>query len=311
MKLGSLFSGIGGGELGLEWAGLGETVWQVELDEWCRSILARHWPGAKRYADVREVGAHNLEPVDLIVGGYPCQDVSSAGKGEGLAGTRSGLWYQFARILGEMRPRWAVVENVASGAGRWVDPVVSGLEELGYEAIPLQVRAVDVGAPHLRARVFVVARRVSYTDGEPKREQQQRLPGRRAPSLRDEGSTESGDLGTEMANGNGNGSQALGRSGLFYEERPAFGHDAHGRGGAWTWPPGPSSPAWSAYIAAGGPEPGIRRAAHGLPCGLARDEWKRRLMALGNAIVPAQMQVVGEFIKLIEEEDAQSASSAV
>ena len=101
VKIGSLFSGIGGLELGLEWAGVGHTVWQVERDPFCRSILARHWPSAARFDDVRTVGAHNLEPVDVICGGFPCQDISYAGKGLGLAGERSGLWYEFARIIGE------------------------------------------------------------------------------------------------------------------------------------------------------------------------------------------------------------------
>jgi DNA (cytosine-5)-methyltransferase 1 len=165
MRIGSLFSGIGGLELGLEWAGLGETAWQVEKSDFCRHILRRHWPGVARFEDVRDVGAHNLAPVDLICGGFPCQDVSSAGKGAGLAGERSGLWYQFARIVGELRPAWVVVENVASGASRWVDAVVRGLGQLGYETLPLPVSAEDVGAPHRRARIFLVA----HACGEPLR----------------------------------------------------------------------------------------------------------------------------------------------
>lgn len=160
MRIGSLFSGIGGLELGLEWSGLGETVWQVEIDPFCRSVLERHWPNARRFEDVTKVGAEDLEKVDLICGGFPCQDVSSAGKGEGLAGSRSGLWFEFARIVGELRPRWVVVENVASGAKRWVDQVVAGLEQLDYQALPIPLSAQDVGAPYPRARIFVVA----YTD---------------------------------------------------------------------------------------------------------------------------------------------------
>jgi DNA (cytosine-5)-methyltransferase 1 len=155
--IGSLFSGIGGLERGLEMAGLGPVVWQVEQSEFCRRVLARHWPRVTRYSDVRTVGAHNLAPVDLICGGFPCQDISSAGKGAGLAGERSGLWREYARILEERRPRWAVVENVASGARRWVDAVVSELAQLGYETLPLPVSAQDVGAPHRRQRIFLVA----------------------------------------------------------------------------------------------------------------------------------------------------------
>lgn len=162
LTIGSLFSGIGGLELGLEMAGLGPTVWQVEQSEFCREVLAKHWPDVARFHDVREVGAHNLPPVDLVCGGFPCQDVSSAGKGAGLAGKRSGLWFEFARVVSEMRPRIVVVENVASGAKRWVDAVVAGLEQLDYEALPVPLSASDVGAPHKRSRVFIVA----YAHGE-------------------------------------------------------------------------------------------------------------------------------------------------
>ncbi len=108
---GSLFSGIGGFELGCREAGI-ETLWQVEIDPSCRNILARHFPNTVRYNDVRECGSHNLEPVDLIYGGFPCQDLSVAGKRNGLAGERSGLWFEFHRIITELWPRWVVVENV-------------------------------------------------------------------------------------------------------------------------------------------------------------------------------------------------------
>lgn len=157
MRLGSLFSGIGGLELGLEQAGLGHTVWQVEQDAYCRSVLAQHWPNAERFTDVRTVGAANLAPVDVICGGFPCQDVSSAGKRAGLAGARSGLWYEFARIVGELRPSIVIVENVASGASKWVDAVRGDLEQLGYESLPVPLSAADVGAPHERSRIFIVA----------------------------------------------------------------------------------------------------------------------------------------------------------
>lgn len=158
MKIGSLFSGIGGLELGLERAGVGRVVWQVERDGFCRSVLARHWPLADRtHWDVRKVGADNLELVDVLCGGFPCQDVSSAGKHAGLSGKRSGLWYEFRRIAEELRPRAVVVENVASGAWRWLCPVREGLHELGYRTRAIGISAEDVGAPHRRKRIFVLA----------------------------------------------------------------------------------------------------------------------------------------------------------
>lgn len=157
MRIGSLFSGIGGLERGLELAGLGAVAWQVEMSPFCRKVLARHYPHAQRYEDVREVGKHNLTPVDLVCGGFPCQDISSAGKRAGLAGARSGLWYEYLRVVRELSPRWVVVENVASGANAWVDPVCAGLAEQGYTCLPIPLSAADVGACHLRKRVFVVA----------------------------------------------------------------------------------------------------------------------------------------------------------
>ena len=134
MKIGSLFSGIGGLDLGLEWAGVGHTVWQVEREPFCQTILAKHWPNAARFDEVRTVGAHNLEPVDVISGGFPCQDISYAGKGLGLSGERSGLWYEFARIVGEMGPRFVVVENVAAILSRGIWDVLGTLSDLGYDA---------------------------------------------------------------------------------------------------------------------------------------------------------------------------------
>ena len=147
MRIGSLFAGIGGLELGLEWAGLGKTIWQVENEPFARAVLAHHWPLAERFDDVRAVGKANLAPVGLICGGFPCQDVSTAGKGAGLAGERSGLWREFARVVGELRPAWVVVENVAGGARRWLDAVVLELERLGYACLPIPLSARDVGAP--------------------------------------------------------------------------------------------------------------------------------------------------------------------
>lgn len=157
LTVGSLFSGIGGLELGLEWAGLGPVKWQVEIDPYCRKVLAKHWPDATRYEDIRDVGKHNLEPVDLICGGFPCQDISYAGKGLGLSGERSGLWYEYARIVGEMGPRYVVVENVAALLNRGLPEVLGTLASCGYDAEWDIIPAGGVGFPHLRERVMLVA----------------------------------------------------------------------------------------------------------------------------------------------------------
>lgn len=193
MRIGSLFSGIGGLELGLEWAGVGDTVWQVEWDPWCRSILAKHWPHAERFDDVQTVGSHNLTPVELICGGFPCQDLSVAGKQHGLDGERSGLWLEFLRIVDECQPYAVVVENVAHGRGQWLPVVRRDLCDLGYGSTALQVSAADVGAPHLRERVFVVA--IANTNSKSLRDLAERRSSRWARSLCGEGKAEPMDVG--------------------------------------------------------------------------------------------------------------------
>jgi len=157
MRIGSLFSGIGGLELGLEWSGLGETVFQVEKDPYCRRVLAKHWPEVPRFIDVSTVRGEDLPPCDLLCGGFPCQDISVAGKRVGLSGARSCLWAHFARIVEEISPRWVVVENVGHTAKRWVDAISSDLGRLGFSSLALPFSARMVGAPHVRSRVFVVA----------------------------------------------------------------------------------------------------------------------------------------------------------
>lgn len=156
MRIGSLFSGIGGLELGLEWAGVGHTVWQVEQSPFCRDVLAKHWPDAQRFDDVRTVGAHNLSPVDVICGGYPCQPFSVAGYQRGESDPRH-LWPEFARIIRELRPRFAVLENVAGHLALGFGRVLGDLAEIGYDAEWRVLYARNVGAPHLRPRVFIIA----------------------------------------------------------------------------------------------------------------------------------------------------------
>ena len=162
LTIGSLFSGIGGLELGLERAGLGPVKWQVEIDPYCRAVLAKHWPDVERFDDVRTVGRECLAPVDVICGGFPCQDISSAGAKAGIAGARSGLWSEYARIVGETRPRYVVVENVSALVSRGLDRVLGDLADLGFDAVWFPLAAADVGAPHTRERIFVVA----YADGD-------------------------------------------------------------------------------------------------------------------------------------------------
>lgn len=157
MNIGGLFSGIGGLELGLESAGLGRVEWMAEADPFRRSVLARHWPSARIFEDVREVD-DAATPVDLICGGFPCQDLSSAshGRGQGLEGPKSGLWSEFRRIISALRPTWVVIENAPTWR-RWVPVVRRELWADGYASLPIRVSARDAGATHQRDRVFLVA----------------------------------------------------------------------------------------------------------------------------------------------------------
>lgn len=156
LTVGSLFSGIGGIDLGLERTG--HTVaWQVERDPFCRKVLAKHWPHVPCYEDIHDVGAHNLAPVDLIAGGFPCQDISYAGKGAGIHGARSGLWWEYARVIRELEPRYVLVENVAALLVRGMGDVLGTLASLGYDATWDCIPAGAFGAPYARDRVFVLA----------------------------------------------------------------------------------------------------------------------------------------------------------
>ena len=156
MTHGSLFAGIGGFDLGFRWAGI-ETVWRVEIDPYCRKILERHFPEAERFNDVRECGAHNLKPVDILTGGFPCQDISYAGKGAGIDGERSGLWREMHRIICELRPPYVVVENVPALLTRGMGQVLGSLAESGYDAEWESLPAAAFGAPHIRDRVWILA----------------------------------------------------------------------------------------------------------------------------------------------------------
>ena len=160
MIVGSLFSGIGGLELGLEQAGM-KVKWQVEINSFCRRVLKKHWPDVTQYEDVKNVGAHNLKPVDLICGGVPCQSVSQAA----ARSERSGewLWPEFRRIVNEMRPIYVLLENPESlrYARRGFAEILSDVAALGYNARWQVLPASAYGAPHRRARIWMVA----YSNG--------------------------------------------------------------------------------------------------------------------------------------------------
>ncbi len=188
-RIGSLFSGYGGLDRGVREVFGGEVVWHAEINEAAKKVLTRHYWDIPNYGDVSEIEFSKIHPVDILVGGFPCQDVSLAGKRAGLrAGQRSSLWAHFYRAIRESRPRLVVIENVkgllsgeasvdgdvepcpvclgdpSGGTLRALGAVLGDLADIGYDARWHCVRAADAGAPHLRGRVFIYAF-PAYADG--------------------------------------------------------------------------------------------------------------------------------------------------
>ena len=159
MIFGSAFTGIGGIDRGLILAGM-QCEWQIEIDLQCHKILNRHYPEVEKFYDVRCCGKENLKPVDLIAGGFPCQDLSVAGKRAGLIGERSGLWFEFERIIDELGPKWIVVENVpgllSNKEGMDFATILRRLVECGYGVAWRVFDAQYFGVPQQRRRVFIV-----------------------------------------------------------------------------------------------------------------------------------------------------------
>jgi len=158
LTVGSLFSGIGGIELGFERAGGFNTSWFVEDDKYASAILKKHWPKVPNLGDITKVNWEEVERVDLLTGGFPCQDISYAGKGAGIKeGTRSGLWKEYFRAIRTLQPKFVFVENVPALLSRGLDIVLGDLASVGYDAEWESVPASSVGAPHRRDRVFILA----------------------------------------------------------------------------------------------------------------------------------------------------------
>lgn len=260
LKIGSLFSGIGGLELGLERAGVGSTVWQCEIDPYARAVLAKHWPDAIRFDDITKM--HDVPPVDLICGGFPCQDISNAGKRVGIDGARSGLFFELMRVVRLVRPRFVVLENVAALLGRGMGDVLGELSESGYDAEWDCVPASSVGAPHRRDRVFIVA----YANGY---------------RLYRTGTTGAGI----------NRKSSVDKFGV----RGESGDVADAEQGGQSRRREPDA-GWSESVRAQRergwlPEPPVGRVAHGIPSRVDR------LKCLGNAVVPQVAEVVGRRVR--------------
>jgi DNA (cytosine-5)-methyltransferase 1 len=156
-----LFSGIGGFSLGLERAGMRTTAF-CENDDACRKVLHKHWPGILKFKDIRDL---RPEPgdYDVVCGGFPCQDISVAGKKRGLKGERSSLWFEFKRIVEKVRPKYAIVENVANLRNQGLNQILKDFWSIGYDCEWHIISARSIGACHLRERIWIVATNTNYT----------------------------------------------------------------------------------------------------------------------------------------------------
>lgn len=347
LSIGSLFSGIGGLELGLERAGLGPVKWQAESDAYAREVIARHWPEARRYEDVRDVD-RDAARVDVVCGGFPCQDLSLAGSGAGLAGARSGLWTELVRVAREVGCRYLVVENVSALLVRGLGTVLGALAEGGFDAAWDCVPAAAVGAPHRRDRILLVAWRVPDPERDAVRQLAERGEG--AARAADAGHAESRRVGAAPLalvgdpagarlqgrpesgeRGEGGESLACARGeALGWREAEAarcvggvladpdrwrreverIARRQPGQPGApWRvvdgrrlplWPPGSDDhEGWAGVPAAA--QPAVRRVVDGVRRRVDRAR-RKRLKALGNAVVPAVAEVVGRLIVAAEQE---------
>jgi DNA (cytosine-5)-methyltransferase 1 len=156
MKVGSLFSGIGGIEIGFEKQGF-TTEWFVECDTYARAVLTKRFPETPIYGDITEIDFRTVPKVDIITGGFPCQDISNAGKRVGIEGSRSSLWKYYRDAIREIRPKFALIENVAALTRRGLNVVLADLAEIGYDAEWYNISASAVGALHRRERIFIIA----------------------------------------------------------------------------------------------------------------------------------------------------------
>ena len=291
LKVLDLFSGIGGFSLGLERTGGFETTQFVEQDPKAQLVLKKHWPDVKIHDDIRTFQPTSSFSADLVCGGFPCQDISSAGRGVGIVGERSGLWAEMARIIGVVRPKWVIAENVSALRSKGLALVLQDLSEIGYDAEWHCIPASAIGAPHRRDRVWIIASDVAH----PERDgcAASPLAGGIEEAVRQESTGESNSLDSEGA-----GSLSATERNVAHTRRlqchsgaeeprvlrtlPADGAvdgNASGRG------PTPFGGEWAV-------EPDVGRVAHGVPNRVDR------LKQLGNAIVPQLATLIGyEILK--------------
>jgi DNA (cytosine-5)-methyltransferase 1 len=283
MNVLDLFSGIGGFSLGLERAGM-RTVAFCEIEPFCRRVLAKHWPDIHCHDDITSREFQRGE-ADIICGGFPCQDISLAGEGAGLAGERSGLWRELLRAIRVVRPRYAIVENVAALLGRGMGTVLGDLAEIGYDAEWHCIPASAVGAPHRRDRVWIIA----DTGGEQHESSRPPYSGQIAQELSKATANAHGIAGTECGIGDtseGQGGWDAGGGSIGSDVADATSErlDGHRARPEPSGRPEPSDGGWWST------EPNVGRVAHGISSRVDR------LGGLGNAVVPQIPEIIGRAI---------------
>ena len=269
LTVGSLFSGIGGIDLGLERAGM-TVKWHSEINPYASRVLKKHWPTIPNLGNIKDIDWSTVEPVDIIAGGYPCQPFSIAGNRQGDKDERH-LWPYFLRAISELRPRYAFLENVRGHLSMGFDRVLGDLAEIGYDAEWQVVSAASVGAPHRRDRIICVAYPQSDWQRRGYSKNTETISERVAvqTTLRGSGCVVSDDecigygeygIATDIAT----------TSRIWRNDR----NRTEGYVG-WEW--------WSV-------EPDVGRVAHGVPSRVDR------LRGLGNAVVPQVAEYVGRLI---------------
>ena len=265
MRFGSLFTGIGGIDLGLERAGM-ECAWQVENDPYCIKVLEKHWPNIRRYEDVKT--GTNPAPGDLLAGGFPCQPHSVAGKRRGAEDDRN-LWPEYLRLIRETKPRYILAENVPGIVSTYIDTVLSDMESEGYTCWAFNIPACAFDAPHRRERIFIVA----VTE---RNEHKHTLGGSASvqKELQDKGGEE------HCSSGQSRRTNPVRQTS---DRHVAYADNARSRTPISGCGERPQSTHWTT-------EPDVGRVANGVPNRI------HKLRGLGNAVVPQVAEWIGQRI---------------
>ena len=273
LTVGSLFSGIGGLDLGLERAGM-RVIWQSEIDDYASRVLKKHWPEVPNYGDIKTIDWGTVTPPDVICGGYPCQPFSTAGKRNGKDDPRH-LWPWVLDAISELRPRYAILENVRGHLSLGGLSVIGELAAIGYDAEWRIISAASVGANHRRDRVFIVAYPTCFVcHGRGHRGNFSTHEKRRGIQTQTRTGCSHEENVADSTCGDGRGAEPYGLRQVFRQASELRELSSNlGTLGHW----------WET-------EPELGRVANGIP------DRVDRLKGLGNAVVPQVAEIVGRLV---------------